>query len=60
LPQKQRNAAEGVFSQPVGKLWCGAFDRARGSLAFISFGYLIPEFYDESARLRKAVGRTAR
>jgi len=55
LRQNQRIAPEGLFSLHVGDLWRGAFYRDGDTLAFIGFGYRIPEFYDKLARLRKRV-----
>jgi hypothetical protein len=58
LRQRQRIAPEGLFSLHVGELWRGAFYRKRGSLAFVGFGFRLPEFYDKLKRLRAALSET--
>jgi hypothetical protein len=59
LRQRQRIAAEGLFSLPVHNLWRGVYFRHGGSLVFIAFGFRLPEFYDKLKRLRKSVSNPA-
>ncbi len=55
LRQRQRVAAEGLFTLHVGDLWRGVYFRRGHTLVFIAFGFRLPEFYDKLRRLRKAV-----
>ncbi len=55
LRQRQRVAAEGLYSLHVGELWRGVYFRRGESLVFIAFGFRLPEFYDKLRQLRKAV-----
>ena len=55
LRQRQRIAAEGLFSLHVHDLWRGVYFRRGDSLVFVGFGFRLPEFYDKLSRLRKAV-----
>jgi hypothetical protein len=55
LRQRQRIAAEGLFSLHVQNLWRGVYYRRGESLVFIAFGFRLPEFYDKLRRLRKVV-----
>ena len=55
LRQRQRIAAEGLFSLHVRNLWRGVYFRRGESLVFIAFGFRLPEFYDRLKRLRKMV-----
>jgi len=59
LRQRQRIAAEGLFSLHVQDLWRGVYYRRGESLIFIAFGFRLPEFYDKLKRLRKAVSTSA-
>jgi len=59
LRQRQRVAAEGLFSLHVRDLWRGVYFRRGESLVFIAFGFRLPEFYDKLERLRKAVSSSA-
>ena len=59
LRQRQRIAAEGLFSLHVRNLWRGVYYRRGESLIFIAFGFRLPEFYDKLIRLRKVVATSA-
>ena len=59
LRQRQRIAAEGLFSLHVQNLWRGVYYRRGESLVFIAFGFRLPEFYDKLKRLRKVVATSA-
>ena len=60
LRQRQRIAAEGLFSLHVHDLWRGVYFRRGDSLVVIAFGFRLPEFYDKLKRLRKAVSDSTR
>lgn len=55
LRQRQRIAADGLFSLHVGDLWRGAFYRKGTTLLFIGFGFRLPEFYLKLKRLRSTL-----
>ena len=59
LRQRQRIAADGLFSLHVQNLWRGVYYRRGESLIFIAFGFRLPEFYDKLKRLRKVVMASA-